>query len=120
MKGQALYEHFIKERLQPDSTFGLFEPLTKAKIKTFNTFNKKKSVKLEDKVVILKGNCHFFISQSRGIDMKDVIGMYELTDKPLSLIHLDGSLLSGGDGKSALINTAVAASGCEKIHGIRF
>ena len=43
-------------------------------------------------------------SKIKNIDTRTVIGEHKLTNVPLNLWNLDGSLVNGGDGKSSTVN----------------
>ena len=94
--------------MKPDSTVSIFAPLKKASIKSFKSANKSKSIKVKSKIVDLKENCNLFsrcavIQEKRRIDMRELIGIYELTVVPPSLFKHDGTLLDGFQGKSKLV-----------------
>ena len=64
---------------------------------------------MQDKIVELRSNCNLFakcsvIKGKRDIDMKTVVGDYELMAVPRSLMTSDGVLHSGHMGKSDLVN----------------
>ena len=111
-KGQELYKTFVDERLKPESTVGIFAPIKKLKMKTCKQGNKAATVKYKDKLATLKEE-NLFISRfamirgSREIDMKYIIGKYELTPVVHSLMKRDGTLLDGWDGKSDLAKTVL-------------
>ena len=69
---------------------------------------KLKKLKINDKTKKLRGNCNLFarcalIRGQRDIDMKVVVGDYELTVYPKSLFSSDGSLLDGSKSKSEAV-----------------
>ena len=106
--GDELYNEFVKDRLQADSIVDVLAPLKKASLKTFKSCNKEKVVKLKDRVVVLRENCNLFgrcaiLSQTRHVDMKEVIGDQELTVVPRSFTSANGKLHHGGEAKSALV-----------------
>ena len=106
--GKAMYNDFVIERLQPDSKVDIFAPLKKANVKTCKTANKNRKIKVHDKIVELRSNCNLFarcavIKGKRDIDMKIVVGDYELMTVPRSLMKPDGTLLSGHVGKADLV-----------------
>ena len=74
-------------------------------LNTCNSSIKQKKLKINDKTKELRGNCNLFarcalIRGQRDIDMKVVVGDYELTVYPKSLFSSDGSLLDGSKSKS--------------------
>ena len=96
--GEDLYRQFVNERLKPESE----SPLQKANLKTCKSTNKKKTMKIRDKVVELRKNCNLFarcalMQKQRNIDMKEVVGDHEV---PRALFNVDGSLLDGTVKKS--------------------
>ena len=106
--GKQLYNEFVSERMQPTSTINIFAPLKKSPMKTFKSSNKSQIIKINDKVVELKENCNLFarcavIQGTRDIDMKQLVGNYELTVTPPSLFRHDGTLYDGFQGKSKLV-----------------
>ena len=89
-----MYKDFIEVRMRPNNTVSIFAPLKKSSIKTFKSANKSKSIKVNSKMVDLKENCNLFshcavIQAKRRIDMKELIGIYELTVVPPSLFKRD-------------------------------
>ena len=105
--GQQLYEDFVDERLKPGSKVGILAKLKKSKIKTCKSANKGDNIKYKDKVATLKEE-NLFISRiamirgTRDIDMKLIIGNYEMAPISHSLMKRDGTLLDGWEGKSEL------------------
>ena len=108
-KGQEIREIFAVERLKPDSKIGIFAPLKKSNIKTCKSGNKAANMRYKDKVATLKEE-NLFISRialirgQRDIDMRSVIGNFEMTPVVHSLMKRDGTLLDGWDGKSDLFS----------------
>ena len=105
---KSTWEVFVEEQLAPESTVSVMATLKKLKTPVFKTFDKKVKVKLKEKVVQVQSNCNFFaqlaiVASDRNIDMKDVIGQYELTATPKSFIDYDRQLHPGGEGKSKLV-----------------
>ena len=94
-KGQELRVTFYDERLKPDSKIGLLAKLKRSGIKTCKSDNKAVNIKYKDKVATLKEE-NLFISRiamirgQRDIDMKSVIGNYEMTPVVHSLMKRDG------------------------------
>ena len=67
----------------------------------------------------MQSNCNFFaqlaiVASDRNIDMKDVIGHYELTATPKSFIDYAGQLHHGGEGKSKLVEVLTKFATCSK------
>ena len=98
--GKAMYNDIVIERLQPDSKVDIFAPLKKANVKTCKTANKNRKMKVHNKIVFAR--CAV-IKGKRDIDMKIVVGDYELMTVPRSLMKPDGTLLSGHIGKADLV-----------------
>ena len=74
-------------------------------LNTCNSSIKQKKLKINDKTKELRGNCNLLarcalIRGQRDIGMKVVVGDYELTVYPKSLLSSDGSLLDGSKSKS--------------------
>ena len=106
--GNMVYKQFINELLKPNSTKSIHEPLKKVMLNTCKSAIKPKKLKINDKTKELRGNCNLFarcalIRGQRDIDMKVVVGDYELTDYPKSLFSSDGSLLDGSKSKSEAV-----------------
>ena len=96
---KAMYDDFVIERLQPDSEVDIFVPLKKANVKTCKTANKNRKMKIHNMIVELRSTSNFFarcavIKGKCDIDMKIVVGDYELMTVPRSLLKPDGTLLS--------------------------
>ena len=107
--GIDLHEKFVVERLQPKSKTSIFAPLKKANVKTCKSANRTKKNSINDKVVELKNNCNLFarcavLTGKRDIDMRIVVGDYELMTVPRSLMTGDGKLIPGHPGKSELLH----------------
>ena len=82
--GNNLYQAFVAERLRPDSKIGIFSPLKKAMLKLCKSANKEINIKYKDKIATLKEENIFIariamIRGSREVDMKSLIGSYELS-----------------------------------------
>ena len=110
-------------RLQPSSDVKFFAPLKKANVKTCKTANKPRKVKVQDKIVELQCNCNLFakcsvIKGKRDIDMKTVVGDYELMAVPRSLMTSDGVLHSGHVGKSDLVNVTMKHYGVTPLSSL--
>ncbi len=69
--------------------------------------------KSKDRIIELREERELFsrfalVAQSqRGLDMKEVIGHYELSLVPRSLKKMDGTLKPGHEGKSKLMNAII-------------
>ena len=75
-------------------------------------------MKVYDKTKELRGNCNLYarcalIQGKRNIDMKVIIGDYELTVFPKSFFSLDGSLLDGSKLKSDAVTEILKATEVE-------
>ena len=113
--GRKIYEQ-EKERLQPASTVGVFDPIKKVKLKTFRSCNAK--VKLKDRTIQLSEDSNLWrkwtiISSSRDMDGDTIMGNFELTITPQSLMPRDKTLYSGYTGKSELMTVIKDAIGTE-------
>ena len=84
-------------------------------LKTCKSAIKPRKIKVNDKTKKLRGNCNLFarcalIQGKRNIDMKVIVGDYELTVYPKSLFTSDGSLLDGGNSKSDAVTEVMKAA----------
>ena len=82
---------FEKERLSRNSNEDIYSPLKKINVKVFRMANKVK-IKHQDKVVELRQHCNLFatcavICKSRDIDLKEIVGNFELTSYPRFLLN---------------------------------
>ena len=108
-KSQELRKIFADERLKPDGKVGIFVKLKKCKVKTCKSANKAANIKYKDQVAALKEE-NVFISRiamirgKRDVDMKSIIGNFELTPIVHSLMKRDGTLLDGWEGKADLFS----------------
>ena len=74
--------------MQVDSTVSIWAPIKLAKLPTFTLLNKKVKIKGKDKIIELREERELFsrfalVAQSqRGLDMKEVVGHYELSLVP--------------------------------------
>ena len=98
--------------------------MKKANVKTCKSANKRKKIEVNDKVVELKNNCNLFgkcavIKGKRDIDMKIVVGDYELMTVPRSLMTADGKLLPGHTGKAELIHETKSECGVGSTNNIQ-
>ena len=78
--GDMVYKKFIDERLKPNSTKLIHEPLKKVMLNTCKSSIKPKKLKINDKTKELRGNCNLFarcalIRGQRDIGMKVVVGI---------------------------------------------
>ena len=114
--GNLVYKQFIDERLKPDSTKSIHEPIKKVMLNTCKSAIKPDKLKINDKTKELRGNCNLFarcalIRGQRNINMKVIVGDYELTVYPKSLFSSDGSLLDGSKSKSEAVNELLKYTG---------
>ena len=117
--GNLVYKQFIDERLKPDSTKSIHEPIKKVMLNTCKSAIKPKKLKINDKTKELCGNCNLFarcalIRGQRNINMKVIVGDYELTVYPKSLFSSDGSLLNGSKSKSEAVNEVLKYTGYDQ------
>ena len=113
-----VYNEFVEERLKPNSTKYINDPLKKVMLKTCKSAIKPRKIKVNDKTKELRGNCNLFarcalIQGKRNIDMKVIVGDYELTVFPKSLFTSDGSLLDGSKSKSDAVTEVMKAAEVE-------
>ena len=114
--GNLVYKQFIGECLKPDNTKSIHEPIKKVMLNTCKSAIKPKKLKINDKTKELSGNCNLFarcalIRGQRNINMKVIVGDYELTVYPKSLFSSDGSLLDGSKSKSEAVNELLKYTG---------
>ena len=98
VNGTRLYTNFVENRLQTSSKLTVWDPMKLSRFKTMSTWMKKTKVRVGDKVVKLQEERQLLsrlmiIQQTRKIDMRSVIGMYEMGVIPRSLFSNEGSLL---------------------------
>ena len=110
-----VYNEFVEERLKPNSTKSITDPLKKVMLKICKSAIKPRKIKVNEKTKELRGNCNLFarcalIQGKRNIDMKVIVGDYELTVYPKSLFTSDGSLLDGGNSKSDAVTEVMKAA----------
>jgi len=118
--GSNLYKEFVEERLGPNRKISILDPIKKVKLETCKASTMKKKIKINDKIIELRGNCNLFarcalMQQQRDINMKEVIGEFELTTTPRSLFNPDGSLLNGSVNKADAV-TEVLDKFQVKVH----
>ena len=121
--GHNLVVSFAEERLKPDSKVGILTKLKKANIKTCKSGNKVANIKYKDKVATLKEENVFLsriamIRGTRDVDMKSIIGNYEMTPVVHSLMKRDGTLLDGWDGKSDLASCVLKESNVAVVENV--
>ena len=80
--GNMVYKQLIDERLKPNSTKSIHEPLKRVMLNTCKSAINPRKLKINDKTKKLRGNCNLFarcalIRGQRDIDMKVVVGDYE-------------------------------------------
>ena len=107
--GKKLDELFLKERVLQNSTVSIFAPVKKTNTPVFKRSGIKKKARIENKVYQLQSHVNFFaqcavVSNTRDIDMNEIIGKFELSSIASSFMQLDGELNNGGDGKSELVD----------------
>ena len=103
-----LFDEFGKERMTPESEKNVFDPIKGSFVKTFASSNNPLKIDSTPNYWV-KGELQFIRpmcnqSKIKNIDIRTVIGEHELTNVPLNLWNLDGSLVNGGDGKSSTVN----------------
>eukprot|EP00112_Aurelia_sp_Birch-Aquarium-sp1_P000923 Seg1091.3 transcript_id=Seg1091.3/GoldUCD/mRNA.D3Y31 product="hypothetical protein" protein_id=Seg1091.3/GoldUCD/D3Y31 len=109
--GQAKYSEFVKERMAPDSTKGIWEPLKMLKLGTFSSMNKRTKVQAGKRIIELKqsrgllGRLALVCKSSREFELKEMIGTYELQVVRRGLMLSDGNLHPGHEGKSQLLQS---------------
>ena len=107
--GERCYEMFVEERMKPESTVSIWDPLKKLKLGTFSSMNKRIQSKVGSKVVEIKqsrgllGRIALVSKSNRDFDLQEMIGSFELQVIPPSLMVSDGSLHPGHEGKSQLL-----------------
>jgi hypothetical protein len=82
-------------------------------LKTCKSAIKPRKIKVNDKTKKLRGNCKLFATSFQGkrnIDMKVIVGDYELTVFAKSLFTSDGSLIDGGKSKSDAVTEVMKAA----------
>ena len=113
--GMRVYNEFVEERLKPNSTKSITDPLKKVMLKTCKSAIKPRKIKVNEKTKELRGNCNLFvrcalIQGKRNIDMKDIAEDYKLTVFPKELSPPDGSLLDGSKSKSDAVTEVMKAA----------
>ena len=97
VQGQVLYEKYKEENICGDKS--PWEKQTKRKLPTFATFNRSVKVKIKDKIVSLKEQSSLMTRllitarKRPEVDLEMIIGAYEFTVVPRSILESDGSLM---------------------------
>ena len=118
--GDASYKQFADERLRPFSTQVDPRAYQENHVEDMQIYRSNvKKMKLNDTTKELRGNCNLFarcalIQGKRSIDMKAIIGNYELTVFPKSLFSSYGSLLDGSKSKSDAVTEILKAAKIEQ------
>ena len=92
--GKNMYDQFFENRIKDSTPF--WEKMKKRNLKTFQAQSEVVRCKLNDKIVKIKGErslvTRFLImsSQREEIDLKHIIGCYELSIVPPALFLQDG------------------------------
>ena len=76
--GNLAYKQFIDKRLKPDSTKSIHEPIKKIMLNTCKSAIKTKKLEIA-RCALIRGQ--------RNINMKVIVGVYELTVYPKSIFH---------------------------------
>ena len=58
--GEEIYENMIQERLYPESTTKVFDPLKKVLLKVFKNAEKENKVKMPDRVLKFSDNANLW------------------------------------------------------------
>ena len=90
-RGKQIFEQFFKERLQSTSTIGIWEPVKRLNLKLFTWGNEKKKQKTDQKIEDYKESCGMFArcalaASCSDVDMENIVGEYELSIVPRSLM----------------------------------
>ena len=106
----------IKERLQPDSTVGIFAPVRKLQLNGFKKHLRKVPVKLKDRIVQLGDDANICrkigtISKSMETDCNKIISNHKLTITPRCLVNRTRFLYSEYKGKSKLLSVLKKSTG---------
>ena len=101
-----------------NSTVSIFAPVKKTNTPVFKRSGIKKKARIENKVYQLQSRVNFFaqcavVSNTRDIDMNEIIGKFELSSIASSFMQLDGELNNGGDGKSELVEIICKCRKCK-------
>ena len=104
--GKKRYEKIVQERLKGDTD--LFSTLPKLQLKLPRDGIKKVKAKIDGVLEDIKGYSNFFgrcaiVANQRDIDMKSIIGNYELDVVPRSVMTADGMLHPGDEDKSKIV-----------------
>jgi hypothetical protein len=95
--GQKQYEKFVAERVATNEV-NLWSPMKKLNLQMWSSANKKVTLKTANEIFELREDRTLFarmliVSEARNIDLKQVVGPYELSVVPRALFAADGSLL---------------------------
>ena len=114
-----MYKQFVES----EGTKSIHEPIKKIMLQTCKSAIKAKKIKVDEKTKELRGNCNLFtrcalIQRKHNINMRVIIGDYELTVFPNSLFSSDGSLLDGSKSKSGAVTEILKATEVEPTYQI--
>ena len=106
---EQLLSEFCTESLSTDSKISLLSLIKKVNTPVFKSCEKKEKVKINQTVYELQGHCNFFalcalVASQCEINMKDIIGHYELLSVCHSFMDSGGGLNHGGEAKSKLVD----------------
>jgi len=95
--GEEKFGQFVSERIITNNV-NLWAPMKKLNLQMWSSAGKKVTIKNGDKIMELKEDRALFarmlvVSKARDIDLKQVVGTYELSVVPRALFAADGSLL---------------------------
>ena len=100
--GAERYDEFVRTRLV-GRRVNLWDTIPNLKLHLFKSTAKKTNVKTKDGLVEIKQDINLFnrcvlLCRSRTVlDMREIIGKYELSIVPRSLFHADGSMIHCSD-----------------------
>ena len=114
-RGKEIKQEMIKEMFLSKSTIKPFDPVKKLQLKVCKTAAKKNKVNMPDRVLQLSDEANFWrkiaiISSSRAFDL-EIIGHYELSVVPYSLMDKRRNLHSGHQAQSKLITILKSSAG---------
>ena len=100
--GEGLHKEFCRERLCENSTMSIWAPIKRVNLRLFTYDNKKKKQSLNNQMSIYTESSNIFArcalaASEKGVGIQNVIGTYELTVVPRSLMNPDGTLYEGGE-----------------------
>ena len=104
--GKNRYKTIVQQRLQGNTD--LFSTLSKLQLKLASDGNKKVKTAMDGVMEDIKGYSSLFgrcaiVANQRELDMKSIIGTYELDVVPRSVMTADGMLHPGDEGKSKIV-----------------